>query len=267
MSLPGNWKNWVVQQLLAGKPALQIINQLMANGFRFEDCKAALGNNLPKDIRSPLDDAFFKKLACPGFLENDDITYEDYSSSQIQLFKLPHFLTETECKDIIRVAEENFEPSKISAKSGYEGFRTSTTCNLSFLASPVVAQVEKKIVQALRFGVGENEVIQAQRYQEGQQFKEHTDYFEPGSDEYRQHASQRGQRTWTVMIYLNEGCEGGETEFLKIDKKFKPAQGTALVWNNLQANGIPNFNTLHQAHPVTSGEKYVITKWFRTVNQ
>ncbi|UAA38004.1 2OG-Fe(II) oxygenase [Paraneptunicella aestuarii] len=267
MSLPGNWKNWILQQLLAGQPAIKLLNTLMENGFQFEECKALLGKNLPDNVKTPFDEAFYQTLSRPRFLTDDHIQVEDFSTPQIQLYGLPDLLTASECEDIIRIAQANFQPSKISAKSGYEGFRTSTTCNLSFLSDPVVSQVESKIVQTLQLGVGENEVIQAQRYQQGQEFKQHTDYFEPGSDEYRQHASRRGQRTWTVMIYLNDDCKGGATEFLNVSRKFQPTRGYGLVWNNLLPNGVPNPDTLHQAHPVTAGEKFVITKWFRTINQ
>ncbi len=267
MALPVNWKNWIVEQLFKGKPAVQILNKIMENGFRFEDGKAALGNNLPKNINSPFNNDFYAALSKPKFLGQNQYALEDYSSEQIQLFGIPNFLSEAECKSIIEVAQDKFEPSQISTQTGFGAQRTSTTCNLTFINAPIVGQVEQRIVQALELGVGENEVIQAQRYQIGQEFKSHKDYFEPGSDEYRRHATKRGQRTWTCMIYLNEGCTGGETEFTKVGKVFQPKMGFALIWNNLLADGSPNPNTLHHAHPVKEGEKYVITKWFRTFKQ
>ena len=68
------------------------------------------------------------------------------------------------------------------------------------------------------------------------------------------------------MIYLNEVEKGGETEFLRLNKTFSPTQGTALIWNNLNEDGTPNENTMHQAHPVEKGKKTIITKWFRQVS-
>ena len=73
-----------------------------------------------------------------------------------------------------------------------------------------------------------------------------------------------GQRTYTFMCYLNDVEEGGETNFIALNKKFKPKQGMAVIWNNLYKNGIPNPKTLHEALPPVSGDKYVITKWFRS---
>jgi prolyl 4-hydroxylase len=73
-----------------------------------------------------------------------------------------------------------------------------------------------------------------------------------------------GQRTWTAMVYLNDVESGGETRFKFLNKSFQPKQGQLLLWNNLYKNGIPNFKTLHEALPPISGDKYVITKWFRS---
>jgi len=41
----------------------------------------------------------------------------------------------------------------------------------------------------------------------------------------------------------------------------------AIIWNSLNDDGSNNHNTLHQAHPVRSGVKSIITKWFRTKGQ
>jgi prolyl 4-hydroxylase len=73
----------------------------------------------------------------------------------------------------------------------------------------------------------------------------------------------RGQRTWTFMVYLNEGMKGGGTKFFAIHRVFTPKKGTAVVWNNLYPDGSPNHDTLHSGLPVEAGHKIVITKWFR----
>nr|WP_239059348.1 2OG-Fe(II) oxygenase [Alteromonas hispanica] len=108
-----------------------------------------------------------------------------------------------------------------------------------------------------------SEPIQAQHYDIDQEFKQHTDYFEPGSSEYSKFAGRRGQRSWTCMVYLNTVERGGDTEFLHLKKRFSPKQGDVLVWCNVDKNGIVNPKSLHQAHPVEAGEKYVITQWCR----
>ena len=53
------------------------------------------------------------------------------------------------------------------------------------------------------------EPLQGQRYDVGQEFKAHTDYFEPGGADYDRFCSVAGQRTWTFMVYLNAVDAGG----------------------------------------------------------
>jgi prolyl 4-hydroxylase len=108
------------------------------------------------------------------------------------------------------------------------------------------------------------ETMQAQRYEPGQYYKEHWDFFMPGTQENRIYCEWMGQRTWTAMIYLNDVEKGGETYFKHLKLRVKPERGLLLVWNNLYKNGLPNLKTMHEAVPPISGNKYVITKWFRS---
>src|SRR3546814_20103388 len=65
------------------------------------------------------------------------------------------------------------------------------------------------------------------------------------------------------MIYLNTMEEGGETTFPALGFGVSPRAGLLLMWNNMRPDGSPNPATLHEATPVDSGRKYVVTKWFR----
>jgi prolyl 4-hydroxylase len=108
------------------------------------------------------------------------------------------------------------------------------------------------------------ETMQAQKYEIGQYYKEHWDFFNPITEEYKTYCEWMGQRTWTAMIYLNDVKEGGETYFKHLKLRIKPKKGTLIAWNNLYRNGLPNMKTMHEACPPVSGPKYVITKWFRS---
>ncbi|WP_299296878.1 2OG-Fe(II) oxygenase, partial [uncultured Erythrobacter sp.] len=107
------------------------------------------------------------------------------------------------------------------------------------------------------------EPLQGQRYEVGQEFKQHTDWFNPEGADWERYCSVSGQRTWTFMVYLNTVEAGGATRFKTIGKSFKPKRGTILGWNNRLPDGDGNVNTLHHAMKVRKGLKYVITKWYR----
>lgn len=107
------------------------------------------------------------------------------------------------------------------------------------------------------------EPIQGQRYAVGQEFRAHTDTFNPGGYDFYVHTEQGGQRTWTAMLYLNKPEDGGATRFKVINKTIQPETGKLLTWNNLRPDGEPNDATLHHGMKVRRGVKYIITKWFR----
>ncbi|WP_342806904.1 2OG-Fe(II) oxygenase [Alteromonas sp. M12] len=265
-SLPQNWKSWVLQNLLQGTDSIEILKILLQNGFTFESAKKVLGNNLPAGTSCNKDEAFYKKISQPKLLENlDHYDAKIIDDPRVQMLQINNFLSAQECNALIALTKSKLRPSEIPEREGdlYQNFRTSSTCDLPFTKDPLAKEIDQKIIDALGLGLGEKEVIQAQHYAVAQEFKAHCDYFAPGTDDFKNYSKDGGQRTWTFMIYLNDECEGGETEFIKLGRKFKPTQGMALVWNNLRPDGSVNEDTIHHAHPIISGEKVVITKWFR----
>lgn len=183
-------------------------------------------------------------------------------SPRVNLFIKRHFLDEEECAAIIDLVEAQRRPSTIADDMGDPLFRTSETCDLDS-AHPAVAAVEARIVALTGLDPAHGEPVQGQRYAEGQEFKAHTDYFEPTGADFTRYCAVAGQRTWTVMIYLNEPKAGGATRFKRIDKLVQPEAGKLLAWNNLLPDGRVNPDTLHHGMKVRSGTKYIITKWFR----
>lgn len=265
-TLPQNWKNWVLNSLLQGSDGMQILKTLLQNGFTFEAAKKALAGNLPQGIACNKDEAFYRRVYHPGLLDNlDKHNAQFIEKDRAQLIRIDNFLSAQESEHLVKLTKSKLRPSEIPERpdGSYQGFRTSSTCDLPFTKDPAAKAIDQKTIDTLGLGFGEMEIIQAQHYSVGQQFKAHWDYFEPGTDDFKRFSKDGGQRTWTFMVYLSDGCQGGETEFVNLGVSFKPQRGTALIWNNLNIDGTPNTNTKHQAHPVTAGEKVVITKWFR----
>jgi prolyl 4-hydroxylase len=183
-------------------------------------------------------------------------------SPKLELFIHRDFLDEATCAELIALIDAGRRPSEIADDVGVANFRTSETCDLD-PADPVVARVDAAICALLGIAPGLGEPIQGQRYAVGQEFRAHTDTFEPGGADFYAHCAESGNRTWTAMIYLNQPDEGGATRFKAIGKTVQPEAGKLLAWNNLLADGRPNPATLHQGMKVRKGTKYIITKWFR----
>jgi prolyl 4-hydroxylase len=181
---------------------------------------------------------------------------------ELELFVVRDFLDAATCAALIERIDQRRRPSEIADDVGIANFRTSETCDLDW-RDAVVGEVDRKIAGLLGLPLSASEPIQGQRYAPGQEFRPHTDTFEPGGYDFYVHTAQSGQRTWTAMVYLNEPEEGGATRFKTIAKTIQPETGKLLAWNNLLPDGRPNPATLHHGMKVRRGTKYIITKWFR----
>jgi len=185
------------------------------------------------------------------------------ATDKLQIYKIENYLGDADCDALMRLIDSRLRPSAIDLDKYGTDIRTSRTCDLDLLHQPLVAEVDAKIANTLRIPLAKSELMQGQRYDVGQQFKEHADFFEPGTPVCAQFAGVLGNRTWTFMIYLNDVDKGGGTCFPAIDMTFMPRKGSALAWNNLNRDGTVNFNAIHAGRPVEAGHKVVITKWFR----
>lgn len=181
---------------------------------------------------------------------------------KVAMFIAKRFLDPEFSRKLVEQIDARRRPSTIADANGDYAFRTSETCDLD-VDDPLVMELKRRIIALTGLDPAHAEPMQGQRYEVGQEFKAHTDYFEPSGADYEKYCSVAGQRTWTVMLYLNEVEAGGVTRFKAIDKMVEPETGKLLAWNNLRANGTPNPSTIHHAMKVRAGTKYVITQWFR----
>ena len=183
-------------------------------------------------------------------------------SRELELFVGRDFLDPHECEALIALIDRDRRPSTLADDQGIDRFRTSETCDLD-PADPLVADVRGRISALMGIAVEQGEALQGQRYEAGQEFRPHTDSFNPGGADYYRFCAEAGQRTWTAMVYLNRPEEGGATRFKLIGKTIQPESGKLLAWNNLLPDGSPNPATLHQGMKVRRGVKYILTQWFR----
>jgi prolyl 4-hydroxylase len=265
--MDSRWQNWLRENVQRGCDPQQLLQTLLDHGFSREtimrtltDMAAHDETEVPSRAEPGLD---YAAIANPPLLQRPPAKLQTFAPELAQLFTLDDFMSEAECDTIVAIANRHLRPSTVTVQNEDKYYRTSRTCDLSLLKDPRVTALDLKIAKTLGIRPGYSEGIQAQRYDVGQEFKQHTDFFEPGTDEYTRFAADRGNRTWTFMVYLNDGMEGGGTRFFTIDRTFVPKKGQAVIWNNLYRDGTPNRDTLHSGEPVTAGHKIIITKWFR----
>lgn len=195
-----------------------------------------------------------------GLIANPGI--QRVPSPKLELFIYRHFLEPGLCQTLVDMIDRDRRPSTIADPNGDDYFRTSETCDLDH-ADPIVADLDTRLSALSGIDRAYGEILQGQRYAVGQEFKAHTDYFEPGGQDFERYTSVAGQRSWTFMIYLNEPEAGGATRFKAVGKTIQPETGKLVAWNNRRANGTVNPATIHHGMKVCAGTKYVITKWYR----
>lgn len=252
--LTAEWRGWLQLNRDRGCDLAELSMRAAAQGFDLDEVALVLG-----EAPSPLVDGC--GLTPPIMHSTHRPRAWRLDTSLAQVYEIPGFLSRAECAEVIEAIDRGLVPSTVT--TGPDDYRTSRTCHLNDVNAALAKRLDERLAALLAVPLERSEPLQGQRYDPGQYFRAHTDWFTPGSAEYREHTRLGGQRTWTVMVYLNTVLCGGETVFAELERAFTPVAGTALAWNNLLADGSPNPHTLHEAMPVEQGVKHVITKWFR----
>jgi prolyl 4-hydroxylase len=181
---------------------------------------------------------------------------------QLEIYGRQEFLSPQECAGLRKLIDAGAQPSTLFSGSANADYRTSASCNLSPW-EPLVGTVSDRICALMGLESAHGETLQGQRYQPGQEYKPHWDYFPVTANYWPAMLKTGGQRSWTAMIYLSPVEAGGETHFPLCEFMVPPVEGMLLMWNNMDRDGAPNNFSLHAARPVEKGSKYVVTKWFR----
>ncbi|KAL8515464.1 hypothetical protein ACS0TY_014235 [Phlomoides rotata] len=191
------------------------------------------------------------------------------------------FLTDAECNHLISMAKSELKRSEVADNDSGEGklseVRTSSGMFISKGQDPIIAGIEDKIATWTFLPKENGEDLQVLRYEPGQQYEPHFDYFVD-----KVNILRGGHRVATVLMYLSDVEKGGETVFpsaeesprrrsVSSDKDFskcgrqgpavKPRKGDALLFYSLYPDATPDDTSLHAGCPVEEGEKWSATKW------
>jgi len=277
-SIPATWQQWLLHNRERGcEREGMIVRAEQEGGFSRAAIEAVLDLPATELLRPGVASAVSlqaqqlqPRAGTPGWLQwfEAPLTRPEHrprawrlDTPLAQVYELPDLLSRLECEALIEAIDRQLVPSTVTR--GDSSYRTSRTCHLRGSDAGLAERLDQRLAALFAVDPRLSEPLQGQRYDPGQYFKEHTDWFAPGTEEFVTHTNPGGQRTWTVMIYLNTVSRGGQTCFKRLGRCFTPVQGLALAWNNLMADGTPNPFTLHEAMPVEEGNKWVITKWFR----
>ena len=118
-----------------------------------------------------------------------------------------NFLSATECAELIAHAEGHMQFSKVvdraSGKAVLHEARTSSSMFLKRGQNDLVTCIEQRISNVTGLPVENGEGMQILRYDVGQEYRKHYDYFNPDRETTPHHIKRGGQRIATFLMYLN----------------------------------------------------------------
>jgi len=170
---------------------------------------------------------------------------------------LGNVLSNEECDELIKLSKDKMQRSKIGKTREIDDLRTSSSMFLQESKNETVARVEKRISTIMNIPIEHGEGIQILKYTPGQEYKAHYDFFSSTSK------VANNNRISTLIMYLNDVEQGGETFFPKLNLSVTPQKGMAVYFEYFYSDEDVNELTLHGGAPVIAGEKWVATQWMR----
>lgn len=172
------------------------------------------------------------------------------------------------CDWLIQRARPRLSPAKVydhdTGGARSDGIRTNSECHFPLNESDILLLLLRaRMAKITELPTDAMEAPVILHYLPGQEFLPHFDFLDTSLPGYAKDVAQRGQRVLTFLLCLNEGYEGGETEFPVIGKRWKGHRGSALFFWNVEPNGMPDRRTAHAGLPPTSGEKWLLSQWIR----
>jgi len=209
---------------------------------------------------------FSKTPAEPGVAGTHMVTVEQIAFSP-RIRYIHRLLSREECEHVIKLAQPLFSRSPV--RGSVTRVRTSTTAMLAGGAvnrDPIVRRIRNRIARYSGYAENLIEPLQVVRYQQGQKYDGHHDFFDVCDLEDKQ---QNGRRQVTFLIYLvdmPEGEDGGGTGFPELKIEAAPEQGSAIVFNDCFDNGAEDGRSLHAGLPPKnpSTVKMAINAWIRS---
>jgi prolyl 4-hydroxylase len=188
------------------------------------------------------------------------------------------FMTEEECDFLINTALKSITRSEVvphlgdKDQSTVSDIRTSSQAWVNRDSHPIVANLYKRILTLVGFPDDSPEAMQILRYEVGQKYIAHEDYFDPVW-----YGPQKTNRALTFYMYLSDVEEGGETQFPRADGKpptndftsctagllVRPHRRSVAIFYDMKPNGEFDDRSLHGSCPVKKGVKWGATLWLR----
>ncbi|KAF7829529.1 putative prolyl 4-hydroxylase 3 [Senna tora] len=268
-------KKWSTFTLVLSMLFMLTIVLLMLLGLGIFSLPITTDDSPPTDLS-----AFRRKISERGDgLGERGQQWTEILSWEPRAFIYHNFLSKEECEYLISLAKPFMTKSTVvDSKTGQSKdsrVRTSSGMFLKRGRDKIIRNIEKRIADFTFIPIENGEGLQVLHYEVGQKYEPHYDYF---LDDFN--TKNGGQRIATVLMYLSDVEEGGETVFPAAKANFsavpwwndlsecgrkglsvKPKMGDALLFWSMRPDASLDPTSLHGGCPVIRGNKWSSTKW------
>ena len=274
--LSPTWQDWVTTNIMRGCVDADMHRVMVENGFdslfathalgvvrsmteRVKGQVVAVGTDYKSDpIRLP---------ATPRVRAHDRDVSIVFALANPNVAVIDGLLSDAECEKLIQLTNGRMKSSEVvdrqSGGSYQSNVRRSEGCHFNRGENAIVQRVEQRIAALTRIPVDCGEPLQMLHYGVGGEYLAHQDFFDPADPGTEVLTRVGGQRIATLVIYLNDVPEGGDTHFPELELSVKPKKGAAVYFEYVNSAGELDARCLHAGTPVAKGEKWIATKWLR----
>ncbi|XP_067649277.1 prolyl 4-hydroxylase subunit alpha-1-like [Haliotis asinina] len=238
--------------------------KIFADGRRIPPVELLPQKPTNSSVRVFLFDEFLSTQECDGLMKAHDKHVEEATKQDPIL-----------CFDSIGTLKKHLKEAKKKIRVTPNVFTGGTKCLNTTFSRQIADMIHRNWSYSTAFYPGESKFssifanrvkaamgldqenggkFQLTSYPKGKAYKTHTDCVEGGED--------KRDRVATVLVYLQDVEEGGETRFPELGIWVKPRKGRALVWNNMSPDGDCERHSLHTASRVDKGNKYILIRWY-----
>lgn len=277
MQLSAEWSKWIQDNLARGCTQESLVEKMVENNFDpLFAAKSVL--QLSNSLNQPTASASNSKgefiYETPRIPQSGNIiktadrdVLVSFRMTKPVVALFDNLLSFEECDELVRLSSAKLTRSTIvdptTGKSEVIEARSSYGTYFNLNETPFIAKLDKRIATVMNWPVENGEGIQILNYKIGGEYKPHFDYFSWDESGSEPHLAKGGQRVSTLVMYLNEVEEAGETVFPAIGLSVTPKKGSALYFEYCNSKGQVDPLTLHGGNPVKAGSKWIATKWMR----
>ncbi|WNC94107.1 2OG-Fe(II) oxygenase [Paraburkholderia sp. FT54] len=280
------WEQWLSSNVARGCSPDSMVDAMVQAGFATDAARAAVHGTFGLNPANPAFAAAAATEAALARAAPQTYQYDDppvargnvirahdrdvrvlMRCERPQVIVFGDVLSPDECAEMIERSRHRLKRSTtVNPDTGKEDVirnRTSEGIWYQRGEDAFIERMDRRISSLMNWPVENGEGLQILHYGTTGEYRPHFDYFPPDQPGSAVHTAQGGQRVATLVIYLNDVPDGGETIFPEAGMSVAARQGGAVYFRYMNGQRQLDPLTLHGGAPVLGGDKWIMTKWMR----